>query len=180
MSPQILSLIVFAENIHLNLNQPTEIVVCAPAFSISYFTNIAVQSVNKVRACAQEWTSSLRSKRAFSIWGVFLQEDETNITWINIQMLLETKNILSMPKTMGKGGGYTGGMQWVRTAPAVPPPPSTPWRKLWYSIFELRILLILKQLIPKKVFKHQHGGSSRNAFLNVSPKYKYCEDKFKE
>ena len=34
MSPQILSLIVFAENIHLNLNQPTEIVVCAPGFSI--------------------------------------------------------------------------------------------------------------------------------------------------
>jgi hypothetical protein len=33
MSPQILSLIVFAENIHLNLNQPTEIVVCAPALS---------------------------------------------------------------------------------------------------------------------------------------------------
>jgi hypothetical protein len=32
MSPQILSLIVFAENMHLNLNQPTEIVVCAPAF----------------------------------------------------------------------------------------------------------------------------------------------------
>jgi hypothetical protein len=32
MSPQIVSLIVFAENIHLNLNQPTEIVVCAPAF----------------------------------------------------------------------------------------------------------------------------------------------------
>jgi hypothetical protein len=31
MSPQILSLIVFAKNIHLNLNQPTEIVVCAPA-----------------------------------------------------------------------------------------------------------------------------------------------------
>jgi hypothetical protein len=29
-------LIVFAENIHLNLNQPTEIVVCAPAFSDSY------------------------------------------------------------------------------------------------------------------------------------------------
>jgi hypothetical protein len=26
---------------------------------ISYFTNIAVQNVNKVRACAQEWTSSL-------------------------------------------------------------------------------------------------------------------------
>jgi hypothetical protein len=34
MSPQILSLIVFAENIHLNLNQPTEIVVCAPAFRV--------------------------------------------------------------------------------------------------------------------------------------------------
>jgi hypothetical protein len=34
MSPQILSLIVFAENIHLNLNQPTEIVVCAPAFRL--------------------------------------------------------------------------------------------------------------------------------------------------
>ena len=28
--------------------------------SISYFTNIAVQNVNKVRACEQEWTSSLR------------------------------------------------------------------------------------------------------------------------
>ena len=27
--------------------------------SISYFTNIAVQNVNKVRTCAQEWTSSL-------------------------------------------------------------------------------------------------------------------------
>jgi hypothetical protein len=27
--------------------------------SISYFTNIAVQNVNKVRACAQGWTSSL-------------------------------------------------------------------------------------------------------------------------
>jgi hypothetical protein len=26
---------------------------------ISYFTNIAVQNVNKVRACAQGWTSSL-------------------------------------------------------------------------------------------------------------------------
>ena len=30
MSPQILSLIVFAENIHLNLNRPTKIAVCAP------------------------------------------------------------------------------------------------------------------------------------------------------
>jgi hypothetical protein len=29
------------------------------SISISYFTNIAVQNVNKVRACAQEWTSSL-------------------------------------------------------------------------------------------------------------------------
>ena len=29
--------------------------------SISYFTNIEVQNVNKVRACAQELTSSLRS-----------------------------------------------------------------------------------------------------------------------
>jgi hypothetical protein len=27
--------------------------------SISYFTNIAVQNVNKVRTCAHEWTSSL-------------------------------------------------------------------------------------------------------------------------
>jgi hypothetical protein len=33
MSPQILSLIVFAENIHLNLNRPTKIAVCAPGFS---------------------------------------------------------------------------------------------------------------------------------------------------
>ena len=32
MSPQILSLIVFAENIHLNLNRPTKIAVCAPGF----------------------------------------------------------------------------------------------------------------------------------------------------
>jgi hypothetical protein len=30
--------------------------------SISYFWNIAVQNVNKVRACAQEWTSSLIKK----------------------------------------------------------------------------------------------------------------------
>jgi hypothetical protein len=35
-------------------------------------------------------------------------------------MLLQTKNILAMPKTMGKRGGSTGGMQWVRTAPAAP------------------------------------------------------------
>ena len=37
MSPQILSLIVFAENIHLNLNQPTEIVVCAPALRLIFY-----------------------------------------------------------------------------------------------------------------------------------------------
>ena len=30
--------------------------------SISYFTNIAVQNVNKVRTCAHEWTSSLNIK----------------------------------------------------------------------------------------------------------------------
>ena len=39
MSPQILSLIVFAENIHLNLNRPTKIAVCAPGLrqqSIDY------------------------------------------------------------------------------------------------------------------------------------------------
>jgi hypothetical protein len=42
MSPQILSLIVFAENIHLDLNQPTEIVVCAPAFSQRLFVNLVV------------------------------------------------------------------------------------------------------------------------------------------
>ena len=36
--------------------------------SISYFTNIAVQNVNKVRACAQEWTSSL------NVWLEFLSK----------------------------------------------------------------------------------------------------------
>ena len=40
MSPQILSLIVFAENIHLNLNRPTKIAVCAPGFRESSFLNI--------------------------------------------------------------------------------------------------------------------------------------------
>jgi hypothetical protein len=35
MSPQILSLIVFSENIHLNLNRPTKIAVCAPGFRLS-------------------------------------------------------------------------------------------------------------------------------------------------
>jgi hypothetical protein len=39
MSPQILLPIVFAENIHLNLNQPTEIVVCAPAFTRRFAFN---------------------------------------------------------------------------------------------------------------------------------------------
>jgi hypothetical protein len=34
MSPQILSLIVFAENIHLNLNRPTKIAVCAPGLKL--------------------------------------------------------------------------------------------------------------------------------------------------
>jgi hypothetical protein len=36
--------------------------------SISYFTNIAAQNVNKVRACAQEWTSSL------NVWLEFLSK----------------------------------------------------------------------------------------------------------
>ena len=33
--------------------------------SISYFTNIAVQNVNKVRTCAHEWTSSLNGIFSF-------------------------------------------------------------------------------------------------------------------
>jgi hypothetical protein len=33
--------------------------------SISYFTNIAVQNVHKVRTCAHEWTSSL-SRNVYS------------------------------------------------------------------------------------------------------------------
>jgi hypothetical protein len=53
---------------------------------------------------------------------------------------------------------------------------STPLKKkLWYSIFELRILLIiLKQLI------FEYGGSPYNVaiFLVFFPKYKYCEEKF--
>jgi uncharacterized protein (UPF0332 family) len=36
--------------------------------SISYFTNIAVQNVNKVRACAQEWTPSLTIHE----WNVYI------------------------------------------------------------------------------------------------------------
>ena len=40
MSPQILSLIVFAENIHLNLNRPTKIAVCAPGFRFKLCYNI--------------------------------------------------------------------------------------------------------------------------------------------
>ena len=40
MSPQILSLIVFAENIHLNLNRPTKIAVCGPGFRISHYMTI--------------------------------------------------------------------------------------------------------------------------------------------
>jgi hypothetical protein len=35
--------------------------------SISYFTIIAVQNINQVRACAQEWTSSLRELDADTI-----------------------------------------------------------------------------------------------------------------
>jgi hypothetical protein len=44
MSPQILSLIVFAENIHLNLNRPTKIAVCAPGFNLLTFKDC--QEVN--------------------------------------------------------------------------------------------------------------------------------------
>ena len=43
MSPQIPSLIVFAENIHLNLNRPTKIAVCAPGFRL---TNIEPDCLN--------------------------------------------------------------------------------------------------------------------------------------
>jgi hypothetical protein len=35
--------------------------------SISYFTNIAVQNVNKVHTCAHEWTSSLSVRIKVSV-----------------------------------------------------------------------------------------------------------------
>ena len=35
-----ISLIVFAENIHLNLNRPTKIAVCAPGFSYILYCKI--------------------------------------------------------------------------------------------------------------------------------------------
>jgi hypothetical protein len=40
--------------------------------SISYFTNIAIQNVNKVHTCAQEWTSSL------NVWLEFLSKGTFN------------------------------------------------------------------------------------------------------
>jgi hypothetical protein len=48
--------------------------------SISYFTNIAVQNVNKVRACAQEWTSSL-------IWVNILEAMHLFISYCNYSVL---------------------------------------------------------------------------------------------
>ena len=68
MSPQILSLIVFAENIHLNLNRPTKIAVCAPGFSSQQgrrqclfnvvFKHVKIsQLVNKM--CSQQACSNL-------------------------------------------------------------------------------------------------------------------------
>jgi hypothetical protein len=59
MSPQILSLIVFAENIHLNLNQPTEIVVCAPAFSETIRTSII--ALNMVQLTPEQRTFVIKT-----------------------------------------------------------------------------------------------------------------------
>jgi hypothetical protein len=45
MSPQILSLIVFADNIRLNLNRPTKIAVCAPGFSLGFVRKYSIKPV---------------------------------------------------------------------------------------------------------------------------------------
>ena len=68
MSPQILSLIVFAENIHLNLNRPTKIAVCAPGLTVGH-RPLAEQNADM----AVYWllcTDIMADRFVSSIWNI--------------------------------------------------------------------------------------------------------------